>query len=119
MKSPAAIHNDEIDRGATFYREVVLYDDAAKTQPTSLAGKTVRATLMDPHGQHVADFACAVIATEPPRIAWSMPRATTAQLVPGKAYRHNLDLDDEDGVTTDRKLKGEIEVKTGQAPEAP
>ena len=119
--TPATIVNDEIDQGATFYRAAVLYDDPAQTILTDLTDKTPRATLMDMSGAAVAVFACALVDVDVkgvpvPGIGYALPRNVTAALDATLKYRFNLDLDDADGVTTDRKLAGIWTVKRGQPP---
>lgn len=111
-------YNDIIQQGATFYRVVSLFSDAAKTIPLPLANKTPRSTLMLPgDGSHVADFACAVLGDPANgQIVWTMPRATTAMLRADRGYLHNIDLDDSDGITTDRSAEGQIIVHHGQKP---
>ena len=114
-------HNDTIEQGATFYREVPLFSDKAKTVELDITGKTVRATLMTLDGTLAANFACAIITPDPARIAWTMPRATTATLDPDTQYIYCVDLDDAtdpEDVQTDRAMHGTISVERGQVPVA-
>lgn len=103
-------------QGATFYREVTLYADAAKTQPLDLTNKTPRSSLMKIDGTLVAAMPCAKLG-EPVegRIAWTMPRAATAT-VPGGNYVADIDLDDADGETTDPGPRYQIICLPGQPP---
>jgi len=107
-------HNDIIDQGATFYRVVTVYSNSTNTVVVDLTDKTPRSTLMLPSGQHVQDFSCAIISAAGGTIAWSMPRSITATLEANRQYLFNIDLDDADGVTTDRALSGQITVRAGQ-----
>lgn len=132
-KSRVAIHNDVIEQGETFYREVILTEaidsslpySESNSQVVDYSNKVPRSTLMDAKtGEHVANFACAVLdATgedplasgyKPKRLAWTMPRETTGALNYKKAYLHNIDLDDIAGGTTARYVKGDITVEKGQ-----
>ena len=99
--------------GATFYREVTLYSDKAKTIPVDLSAKTPRATLMQIDGTVVADFSCAIMDAVNGKLAWTMPRATTATVAAGN-YIADIDLDDADGVTTDPGPRYEIIAIHGQ-----
>ena len=108
---------ESIRQGATFYREVALFSDAAKTQPLDLTNKTPRASLMKIDGTPVADFSCAVLGERAEgRIAWTMPRATTAGLTAGD-YIADIDLDDADEVTTDPGPRYRVIVLPGQKKE--
>jgi hypothetical protein len=107
-------YNDTIEQGATFYRVVTIYSDALNTIPIPLTTKTPRATLMLPSGQHIADFGCAITDSPNGKLAWTMPRAVTSILEANRQYLFNLDIDDSDGITTDRVLSGSITVRVGQ-----
>lgn len=115
MSSPAMIINDEIDQGATFYREVQLFTDKTKTVVIDITNKTVRASLMNKNGVKVADFSCSKLDAANGKLAWTMPRSLTSTLDYKKMYIHNIDLDDIDGVTTDRAVEGSITVNCGQS----
>ncbi len=106
-----------LNQGSTFYRVLTLYSDSGKTTPLSLINKTPRASLMDSRtGGKVADFACAVLDAAAGTIAWTMPRATTAGIAANVQYFADVDLDDVDGVTTDRAATYDIYLQMGQAP---
>lgn len=111
-KFAAEAWDDEINIGATFYREVTPYSDAAKTVPVDPAGKTPRGVLLKPNGEKAADFGCSWL--ESGAIAWTMPRATTAALQPGRRYQHFLYLDE--GDTTDCVLQGIMTTTYGEEP---
>lgn len=105
---------EQMRRGATFYREVALFSDKEKTIPLDLTGKTPRATLMTLEGTHVADFVCEILgAPEDGKLAWQMPRDSTA-LIPKGLYITNIDLDD--GDTTDEAYSNQMLVLPGQLP---
>jgi hypothetical protein len=116
--------NDTIQKGATFYREVTLYDDAEHTTLTDLTGLTVYSTLMTESGVHVANFPCAYLAAtgedpeavgyKPPRHAWTMPQATTGTLNHQRTYLHNIDYINTATGDAYRRVKGEITVEVGQ-----
>lgn len=108
------VHNDVIEQGATFYREVSLYSDASKTQALSLESKTLRASLMLPSGQHVADFSCVILNAATGVFAWTMSRTLTNNLDPARIYIYIIDLDDAVAGTSDRVLRGDLSVKVGQ-----
>jgi hypothetical protein len=106
-----------INQGATFYRVVTLYSDAAKTTPLSLTGKTPRSSLMNARtGGKVAAFACAIIDETAGTIAWTMPRLTTKTIPANIQYFADIDLDDVDGITTDRAATYGVYLQAGQAP---
>ena len=108
------IYNDTVDQGATFYRRVQLFSDEAKITPLPLSGRTVRSTLMDTSGRHVADFSCATTDAANGVFIWSMPRTLTAGLSASKRYIHSIDTDEADGTTTVRRAAGSITVNPGQ-----
>ena len=108
----ATVFNDKIDQGATFYRTVTLYDDAAHTIPSNLAGMTPQASLMTQAGLLVAVLTCSILTGS--TIGFALSRGVTSTLTPGTIYILNLDLDYSDGVTTDRKLEGTLLVVMGQ-----
>jgi hypothetical protein len=109
-------HNDIIDQGATFYREVTLYTDKALTaQLPKITGysRPIRSTLLDQHGVELAVFSCAWIDEDAAELAWSMPAAVTGTLTPGKRYTQCIDTDEQNGEVI-RRLRGEITVRLGQ-----
>ena len=114
MSSPATILNEVIDKGATFYREVQLFTDSAKTIPMNLTDKTVRSTLMNLKGDLVASFSGTVTDTLNGKLVWLMSRTLTSTLNPNLIYVYSIDLDDADGVTTDRAMEGRITINCGQ-----
>lgn len=104
--------NDIMRRGATFYREIQLYSDKAKTQPFDLTGYTPVGKLMTIDGAAVADFACAIKGSPQDGVlAWSMPKATTST-VPVSRCIHNIDVTV--GEDSYPALMGAIEVIAGR-----
>jgi hypothetical protein len=115
-KSLVSIWNDVIEQGATFYRVVSLFSDAEQTIPMDLTYKTPRSTLMTETGKFVANYACSVLAPATAgQLVWTMPREGTAAISSASAYIYDIDLDDADGITTDRAQSGLITIKIGQA----
>lgn len=109
------MQTQELRIGATFYRELTLYSDAAKTLPIDLTYKTPRASLMQIDGTVVAVFACAKIGDPATgRVAWTMPRATTSTVAAGD-YIADIDLDNDlDGTVTDPGPRFKILAVPGQ-----
>lgn len=116
IKNIVVQHNDVIEKGATFYREVYTYSDVDRLVPYAITDKTIRARLMNSiTGAIVANFSCAQLTSaDSNKFAWTMPRDTTSGLTSGSSYFYNIDLDDYDGVTTDRIQSGKITVNKGQ-----
>jgi len=117
-------YKDTIDQGATYYKEVVLYADARKTELFSTDGRTPRGSLLNLDRTKAADFSCSWLAQVstpgqanylPKRIALVLPGAITTTLVPGRTYKMFVDLDQEDGVSI-RALYGDYKVRIGQEP---
>lgn len=119
-------HRDTIQQGATYYREVILYEDARNTVLFATEGRTPRGVLLNLDRTVAANFSCAWLAQVgtpgqagylPKRVAMTLPRATTNSLVPGRLYKMILDLDQADG-TSIPVLYGDYKVRMGQVPPA-
>lgn len=114
-------HDDVIEQGATFYRSVIWYQDAAKTVPFDLSGKTLRSLLLDKStGEVLATFAFAVTDADAGEFVWSLPAANSLDLTPGKAatatYRIDA-VDDSDPTVIIPCQRGSIIIREGRTVE--